>query len=106
MHMQKVPLGFAGTICPGEHPVLFIPAEHDRCFLLVLWRMEGLTLPVLGFGEYSENLQSTLFPVIGCFLGNNGNSGLQALYKRPPARRWGLPTFGAVRRKGNAFGAS
>lgn len=27
----KCPLGFAGTVCPGQHPVLFIPAGQDRC---------------------------------------------------------------------------
>lgn len=97
----KHPLGFVGTICPGEHPVLFIPAGCDRCFLLVLWRVEGLTLSILGFGRYSESLQSIHVPCNMVFLswGSNGNSSFQVLYKRPPTGRGGLPTSGIVRQK-------
>lgn len=89
----KHPLGFAGTICPGEHPVLFIPVGCDRCFLLVLWRVEGLTLLILGFGRYSESLQSTHVPCHMVFLsrGSNGNSSFQVLYKRPRTGRGGAP---------------
>lgn len=36
----ECPLGFARTVCPGKHLVLFIPAGQDSCFLLLLWRVE------------------------------------------------------------------
>lgn len=73
------------------------------------WR--GLTLPMLGFGGYSESLQSIHVPCNMVFffspLGEQWKQQFLGLYKSPLAGRGGLPPLGwSDGRKGGSFGAA